>query len=65
MVGSLRTLKVQILLAITLLTGLFAASAFNSMVAIDQQRADAMLLRVAARLSYEQQDLTMQSMKYH
>ncbi|MGD1984702.1 MAG: ATP-binding protein [Chromatiaceae bacterium] len=65
MVGSFRTLKVQILLAITLLTGLFAASAFNSMVAIDQQRADAMLLRVAARLSYEQQDLTMQSMKYH
>lgn len=60
----LRPLKVQILLAIALLSGLFVASTYYLMLVIDQQRADAMLLRVAARLSYEQQHLTMQSMQY-
>ena len=60
----LRSLKVQIVLAMTLLTLLFAASAFYSLLVIDQQRADAQLLRVAARLAYEQQQLAMQSMRY-
>jgi signal transduction histidine kinase len=60
----LRSLKFQIVLAISALTLLFAVSAFHSMLVIDQQRADASLLRVAARLSYEQQHLTMQSMRY-
>jgi signal transduction histidine kinase/HAMP domain-containing protein len=60
----LRSLKVQIVLAMTLLTLLFAASAYYSLLVIDQQRADAQLLRVAARLAYEQHQLAMQSMRY-
>jgi signal transduction histidine kinase/HAMP domain-containing protein len=60
----LRSLKVQIVLAITVLTLLFATSAFYSLLVIDQQRADAQLLRVAARLAYEQHQLAMQSMRY-
>jgi len=60
----LRSLKAQIVMAITVLTLLFATAAFYSLLVIDQQRADARLLRVAARLAYEQQHLAMQSMRY-
>ncbi len=60
----LRSLKVQIIFAITLLTGLFATSALYSMRVIDHQRADDALLRLAAELIYGQQHLTVQAMEY-
>lgn len=60
----LRPLKVQIILAIAVLTGLFATSALYSMMVIDRQGADHALLRLAAELLFGQQQLTVQAMQY-
>ncbi len=60
----LRTLKVQIVMAIAVLTGLFAGSAIYSMHVIDQQHSDDALIQLAGRLQYNQQHLTVQAMQY-
>lgn len=60
----LRYLKTQIIVAILVLTSLFAASAFYSMHAIERQYTDQVLLRLAGRLQFHQQNLTMQAMQY-
>ena len=60
----LQSLKTQIVLAILLLTGLFAASAFYSMYVIEQQGSDDTLLQLAGKLQYKQQLLTVQAMQY-
>ena len=60
----LQSLKTQIIIAILLLTGLFAASAFYSMYVIDQQQSDDALLQFASTLQYKQQLLTIQAMQY-
>ncbi len=59
-----QSLKLQILVAILSLTGLFAASAFHSIYVIDQQQSDDALLQLASRLQYKQQLLTVQAMQY-
>ena len=64
MPGFLQSLKTQILLAILLLTGLFATSAFYSMYVIEQQGSDDTLLQLAGKLQYKQQLLTVQAMQY-
>lgn len=60
----LRYLKTQIILAIMLLTGLFAASAIYSMHVIDRLRCDQAMLQLAGRLQYHQQHMSMQAMQY-
>lgn len=60
----LRPLKVQIVMAIGVLTGLFAGSALYSMHVIDQQHSDDALIQLAGRLQYNQQHLTVQAMQY-
>jgi signal transduction histidine kinase len=59
-----QSLKAQVVIAIALLTGLFAASAFYSMHVIDQQHSDDTLLQLATRLQYGQQQLAVQAMRY-
>jgi len=60
----LRYLKTQIIIAILLLTGLFAASALYSMRVIDQQYSDQALQQLAGRLQFHQQHLTLAAMQY-
>lgn len=60
----LQTLKFQIVLAIALLTLLFASSTLYSLHVIDQQHSDDVLLRLAGRLQFHQQHMTMQAMRY-
>ena len=59
-----RTLKFQIVLAISLLTLLFASATLYSLHVIDQQHSDDALVGLAGRLQFNQQHLTMQAMKY-
>ncbi len=61
---SLHSLKFQIGFAIAGLTLLFASSTLYSLHVIDQQHADDALLRLAGRLLFNQQHLTMQAMQY-
>ena len=58
------SLKFQIGVAISLLTTLFAASTLYSLHVIDQQQADDALVRLAGRLQFNQQQLTVQAMRY-
>jgi len=60
----LRYLKTQIIIAILLLTGLFAASALYSMQVIDRQQSDQALQQLASRLQFHQQHLTLAAMQY-
>lgn len=59
-----RSLKVQVVVAIGMLTGLFAASALYSLHVIDQQRSDNALLQLATRLQYHLEHLAVQAMQY-
>ncbi|MCB1802279.1 MAG: HAMP domain-containing protein, partial [Gammaproteobacteria bacterium] len=58
------TLKFQIAFAITLLTLLFASATLYSLHVIDLQHSDDVLVRLAGRLQFNQQHLTVQAMRY-
>jgi signal transduction histidine kinase len=58
------TLKFQIGLGITLITGLFAASTLYSLYVIELQHSDDVLVRLAGRLQLHEQHLTVQAMRY-
>ena len=60
----LHSLKFQISVAIAALTILFASSTLYSLHVIDQQQADDALVRLAGRLLFNQQHLTVQAMQY-
>lgn len=62
---SLHSLKYQIGFAIAAMALLFATSTIYSLHVIDQQRGDAALVRLAGRLLFNQQHLTVQAMQYH
>jgi signal transduction histidine kinase/HAMP domain-containing protein len=59
-----RSLKVQVVVAIGVLSGLFAASALYSMHVIDQQHSDDALLQLGTRLQYHLEHLAVQAMHY-
>lgn len=58
------SLRLQITLAIAVLSLLFASSTLYSLHVIDQQRSDDILVRLAGRLQFNQQHLTLQAMRY-
>lgn len=58
------SLRLQITLAIASLSLLFASSTLYSLHVIDQQHADDVLVRLAGRLQFNQQHLTVQAMRY-
>jgi len=58
------SLKLQISLAIALLTALFASSTLYSLHVIDQQHSDSILLQLAGRLQFYEQHFTLQAMRY-
>lgn len=60
----LHTLKSQILLAIGVLTALYATSTLYSLHVIDLQHSDDVLVQLAGRLTFNQQHLTVQAMRY-
>ncbi len=60
----LQSLKLQIALAIGVLTLLFASSTLYSLYVIDQQHSDDVLVQLAGRLQFNQQHLTVQAMRY-
>ena len=62
---SLHSLKFQIGFAIAAMALLFASSTLYSLHVIDQQHADDALVRLAGRLLFNQQHLTVQAMQYH
>ncbi len=61
---SLHSLKFQIGFAVAALALLFASSTLYSLHVIDQQHADDALVRLAGRLLFNQQHLTVQAMQY-
>ena len=60
----LHSLKFQIGFAIAALALLFASSTLYSLHVIDQQHGDDALIRLAGRLLFNQQHLTVQAMQY-
>lgn len=60
----LHSLKFQIGFAIAAMALLFASSTLYSLHVIDQQHADDALVRLAGRLLFNQQHLTVQAMQY-
>ncbi len=58
------SLKLQIIVAIAVLTALFAASTLYSLHVIDQQHSDDVLVQLAGRVHFNQQHLTVQAMRY-
>lgn len=60
----LHSLKLQIILAIGVLTALFAASTLYSLHVIDQQHSDDVLVQLAGKVHFNQQHLTVQAMRY-
>ena len=60
----LNTLKSQIILAIVVLTVLYASSTLYSLHVIDLQHSDDVLVQLAGRLKFNQQNLTFQAMRY-
>lgn len=60
----MRTLKNQILLALLLLTVLFAGAVVYAMVTVERQRQDDWLSRLGGELQVLQQHLGMQAMNY-
>ncbi len=58
------SLKLQISLAIALLTALFASSTLYSLHVIDQQHSDSILVQLAGRLQFYEQHFTLQAMRY-
>lgn len=60
----LQSLKVQIAMAIAMLTALFAAATLYSQHVIDQQHGDDILVTLASQLQVNQQYLTLQAMRY-
>ena len=58
------SLKLQISLAIALLTALFASSTLYSLHVIDQQHSDSILVQLAGRLQFYEQHFTVQAMRY-
>ncbi|MBT8117958.1 MAG: HAMP domain-containing protein, partial [Gammaproteobacteria bacterium] len=61
---TLHSLKFQIGFAVVALALLFASSTLYSLHVIDQQHADDALVRLAGRLLFNQQHLTVQAMQY-
>jgi len=61
----LQSLKFQIVLAIMVMTALFATATLYSMHVIDQQHSDDVLVGLSGRLMFNQQHLTVQAMRYH
>ena len=60
----MHSLRLQIALAIAVLTLLFASSTLYSLHVIDQQHSDDVLVQLAGRLQFHQQHLTLQAMRY-
>ena len=60
----LNTLKSQIILAVVVLTVLYASSTLYSLHVIDLQHSDGVLVQLAGRLKYNQQNLTLRAMRY-
>lgn len=60
----LQSLKLQIILAIGVMTLLFVGSTLYSLYVIDQQHSDDALVKLAGRLQFNQQHLTVQAMRY-
>ena len=60
----LYSLKLQITLAIALLTLLFAGSTLYSLHVIDRQHSDNALVQLARQLQFNQQHLNVQAMRY-
>ncbi len=60
----MRTLKTQIMLALLLLTVLFASAVIFAMVTVERQRQDDWLSRLGGELQVLQQHLGMQAMNY-
>jgi signal transduction histidine kinase len=58
------SLKLQIILGMALMIGLFTASTLHSMHVIDAQRSDDQFLRLAEHLQLLEQQLTVQAMQY-
>ena len=54
----------QVVVAIGVLSGLFAASSLYSMHVIDQQHSDDALLQLGTRLQYHLEHLAVQAMRY-
>lgn len=64
MLQLLQSLKFQIVFAIALLTALFAGATLYSLNVIDQQHSDDVLVTLASQLQFNQQNLTVQAMRY-
>ena len=64
MIRLLQSLKVQIAVAIAVLTALFATATLYSLHVIDQQHSDDVLVTLASQLQVNQQHLTVQAMRY-
>lgn len=62
---SFHSLKFQIGFAIATMAILFASSTLYSLHVIDQQHGDDALVRLAGRLLFNQQHLTVRAMEYH
>lgn len=60
----LRTLRFQIVLALTIMAGLFAAAILYALHTIDRQRLDDFTLRIASELRLLEQQFSMQAMNY-
>lgn len=60
----MRTLKIQIMLALALLTMLFAGAVIYAMVTVERQRQDDRLSRLGGELQVLLQHLEMQAMNY-